>query len=126
MQIRRIMVGSLVLSTLAISKPADVRWSAPGELRAVVVGRDSIPLPGVAVTVAGTGLAAAVQRPTVITSADGSARFANLPAGEYVIRFELSGFATMSIGPVTVRSASQENPRLPEFLVVLNPVQWVN
>jgi hypothetical protein len=123
---RVVSIAGLVLSALAISKPADVVWTPPGELRAVVTGRDSAPLPGVAVSVARMGLAAAVQRSAVITGRDGRARFANLPPGEYVIRFQLSGFADAAIGPVTLRSSSQENPRLPEFVVVLNPVLWEN
>ena len=87
MRITRVISGGLVFATLAISKPADVHWTPPGELRAVVVDRDSVPLPGVNVSVVGTGLAAAVRRPVVARAGDGRVRFASLPAGEYVIRF---------------------------------------
>jgi hypothetical protein len=126
MHLRAVTLAGLVLCTLATSKPAEVLWAPPGELRAVVLDRDSVPLRGVTVSLFASGVAAAVHQPAVTTGGDGVARFANLPAGEYVIRVELSGFAPTSIGPVTVRSPSQENPRLPEFLVVLNPIQWVN
>ncbi len=70
---RVVSVAGLVLSALASSKPANVVWTPPGELRAVVLGRDSVPLPGVTVSLAGMALSAAVQR-SAVTTGQGTSR----------------------------------------------------
>jgi hypothetical protein len=83
------------------------------------VDRDSDPLPGVSVTLTRAGRQSGS---TCLTGPQGRVRFWKVKPGDYVIRFELSGFAAASIGPVTVTESTAENPRLPEFLVLLNPV----
>ncbi len=62
-----------------------------GIARGTVTDAQSLPLPGVAVTVSSPSLQG--QR-TVVTEGDGSYVLRQLPAGEYTITLELSSFAT--------------------------------
>ena len=99
--------------------PAKVVWLDPGEVRVVVVGRDAMPLPGVTVYL--------IREPAhesqriMVTDPKGRAGFAGVAAGDYSIRFELSGFVSCSIGPVRMRASRDQNPQLPEFVVMMNP-----
>ena len=47
-----------------------------------------------------------------------------MKAGDYVLTFEIAGFATCSIGPIKMRARESESPELPEFVVMMNPVRW--
>jgi Carboxypeptidase regulatory-like domain len=105
---------------MGLSRGPDVVWTKPGELRVVVVDRDSVPVRGVTVT-----LHPAAQKPAV-TDGRGRVEFTGLPGGEYSLIFELSGFARTTLGPVKMRRLQDENPHLPEFVVIMNPVMWVN
>jgi hypothetical protein len=112
----------LALAILAMSD-SPVVWTAPGEIRVVVVDRDAAALPGVAVTL----LAGSRQEPerVTITDSKGHASFSDVPVGEYTLRFQISGAAECSIGPFTMRAGPHDNPWLPEFRVVMNPIRWV-
>src|SRR5437867_2138698 len=56
-------------------------------------------LPGVAVTVSGENI---VGSQSTITNEQGYYRFVNLPPGEYVVRFTLSGFRTLALSGLRV------------------------
>src|SRR6185295_13032686 len=123
MRIRILVVAGLALVASAVSPADEIVWTPPGALRFVVVDRDMRPVAGVPVTATAVATGGPAEAMT-ITDAKGRAGFSGLSPREYVIRFDLSGFAPASIGPVRVKSSPEENPRLPEFLVVLNPILW--
>jgi outer membrane receptor protein involved in Fe transport len=56
-------------------------------------------LPGVAVTVSGENI---VGSQSTITNEQGYYRFVNLPPGEYVVKFTLSGFRTLALSGLRV------------------------
>jgi len=113
----RVALAAVLL--MGMSRGPAIIWTKPGDLRVVVVDRDSVPIPGVTVT-----LSPAAQKP-LVTDSRGRVEFTGLGGGSYSLTFELSGFARTTLGPVEMRSSAQENPRLPEFLVVMNPIMWV-
>jgi hypothetical protein len=64
-----------------------------GTVRGVVRDQQDLAIPGATVTAASP----AMQGPrSVVTDAQGGYVFRNLPAGEYEVKFELSGFATIT------------------------------
>jgi hypothetical protein len=76
---------------LALAAPA--RAQALGQIFGVITDSTGGVLPGVTVTVSGTGL----QQPLVAQSTQtGAYRFPNVPIGTYTITFELSGFKKIS------------------------------
>ena len=114
-------VAGLALLVLGMAKPSEVVWLKPGELRATAVERDGTPIPGVTVELM-TGEAGRAQR-VAITDPKGNAGFDQVASGEYVLKFQLSGSATCSIGPFAMRATANENPELPAFVVLMNPVR---
>lgn len=70
-----------------------------GNISGVVIDSTSQPVPGVQVTVSGTGLPGAR---TDYTREDGRYRIVLLPPGEYVVRAELAGFKTVEKSGITV------------------------
>ena len=114
-------VAGLALLLLGMAQSSEIVWLKPGQLRATVIQRDGTPVPGVAVELNG-GEAGSAQR-VAITDPKGHAGFDDVPAGEYTLTFQLSGFATCSIGPFTMRRIASENPELPAFVVMMNPVR---
>lgn len=116
-------VAGLALLLMGMAYQPTVVWTEPGELRVVVVDREGVPMPGVVVELFsvpdGGSHRAAVSNPK------GRAGFGDVGPGEYILRFQLSGFAPCSIGPITMRSVETENPQLPEFVVTMNPIMWV-
>jgi hypothetical protein len=117
---------SLSLALFGVATPQNIIWTRPGEISAVVIQRDQSPLPGVTVTLSSVGAGRSERNRTQVTGMDGKIRFKDLEPGQYLLNFQLSGFADTAIGPVALRSRAQENPRLPEFLVMLNPIMWVD
>jgi Carboxypeptidase regulatory-like domain len=118
----RISMAKVVLAAallMGMSRGPGIVWTKPGDLRVVVVDRASVPIPGVTVT-----FSPAAQK-ALVTDSRGRVEFTGLVEGEYSLTFELSGFARMTLGPVGMRSSATENPRLPEFLIVMNPVMVV-
>jgi hypothetical protein len=113
-------VAALALLIMGMSPGSPIVWTNPGEIRVVVVDRDGLPVVGVTVELAAV---AGPSRRIVVTDPKGRGSFDGVKAGDYVLRFELSGFATCSIGPITMRADRGENPELPEFLVMLNPIR---
>ena len=116
-------VAALTLLVMGMAQGSAVVWTKPGELRVAVVDRDQGPIPGVTVELVSVANERSLR--TVISDPKGRAGFSGVGPGEYVLRFQLSGFATCSIGPITMRAETEENPRLPEFVVMMNPIMWV-
>jgi hypothetical protein len=82
---------------LALAAPA--RAQALGQIFGVVTDSTGAVLPGVTVTVSGTGL----QQPLTMQSTQtGAYRFPNVPIGTYTITFELSGFKKVSRPNITI------------------------
>jgi hypothetical protein len=110
---------AVALLMLGMSGDTPVAWTKPGELRAVVVDRSGQPIPGVTATLrSGTE---AIR--TEVTDTKGSVAFVGLSPRDYTLTFEIAGFATSSIGPVRMRARESENPELPEFVVMMNPIR---
>ena len=119
---KALIVGAtaIVIALVGAVKTSEVKWTKPGEIKIVVVDRDSEPVPGATVVLSDS--ASAHQR-SVITDANGRAAFSGVSRGDYLVKVDLSGFATYTIGPFRMRADSSENPELPEFVVMLNPLR---
>jgi hypothetical protein len=116
----------LSLACTVASAPPPVHWLPPGEVRVIAVDRECMaPLQGLTVTLHREGEPAARDARTV-SGTDGRAHFEKVPAGEYTLSLEMSGFSTMSFGPFVVRADEKDNPQIPEFLAVVNPQMWVD
>jgi hypothetical protein len=113
-------VAVLALLIMGMSPSLPIVWTNPGEIRVVIVDRDNLPIVGVTVEL--TAIAGPSRR-IVVSDPKGRAGFDGVRAGDYVLKFELSGLATCSIGPITMRADRGENPALPEFLVMMNPIR---
>jgi hypothetical protein len=117
-----VRVAALALLIMGMSSGSAIVWTKPGELRVVVVDRDGKPIPGVTVGLKAT--ADGLPHRAMISDPKGRAAFGGVSPGAYILTFELSGFAPSSIGPITMRAEERENPQLPEFVVMMNPVRW--
>ena len=115
-------VTVLALLIMGMSPSSPVVWTKPGEIRVVVVDRDGQPISGVTVELSATALGSA--RRTMISDPKGGAGFGGVSAGDYMLTFQLSGFAPCSIGPITMRADKAGSPELPEFLVMMNAIRW--
>ncbi len=93
---------ALALVALAMA-PAALAQSGAGALEGTVIDKDGSALPGVTVTATNpeTGFTRVAT-----TEADGGFRLAALPAGDYEVTFELSGFGTVTQEAVKVNVAS--------------------
>lgn len=78
---------------LCIAIDAFAQGVQTGTIRGVVQDPQNLPVPGVTVTVTSPALQGAR---TTITDATGAYTLQGLPAGEYEVRFELSGFGTVT------------------------------
>ncbi|MFC2158131.1 carboxypeptidase regulatory-like domain-containing protein [Acidobacteriota bacterium] len=76
-----------------------------GDINGTVLLSDGTKIPGVQVTA--TSPQNGTQ--TTVTSATGNYRLTNLPPGEYKLKFELEGFATVEKDNVQVRIGKDEN-----------------
>jgi len=85
---RRVAASALLLALTAVAVPAYAQRTT-GEIVGTVTDESSAVLPGVTVTIRGSGVAGA---PTVVTSETGAYRFPALPPGEYSLEFALQGF----------------------------------
>src|ERR1041385_10768 len=85
----RIALRVLCAAILAVGVAVPAYAQAIGRIEGKVTDNTGAVMPGVTVTVAGTGL----QQPlTAVTTASGTYTFANVPIGSYAVSFELSGF----------------------------------
>ena len=83
--------GLLLLALIAIAAPARAQRTT-GEIVGTVTDESGAVLPGVTVTIRGTGVPGS---PTVVTSETGTYRFPALPPGDYSLEFTLQGFTTL-------------------------------
>jgi hypothetical protein len=87
---RTLVVLGLAVICLGFAVP--VHAQATGEIYGKVVDASGAVMPGVSVTVSGSGL---LQPIVVVTSATGTYRVPQLAVGNYDVRFELTGFKTL-------------------------------
>jgi outer membrane receptor protein involved in Fe transport len=78
---------------LCIAIDAFAQGVQTGTIRGVVEDAQDLPVPGVTVTVTSPALQGAR---TAVTDATGAFTLAALPAGDYEVRYELSGFGTVT------------------------------
>src|SRR5438067_5220822 len=91
MRRRVIRNGLLVLLLAAIAAPA-LAQRTTGEIVGTVTDESGAVLPGVTITIRGSGVPGA---PTVVSSETGAYRFPALPPGDYTLEFTLQGFGTL-------------------------------
>jgi len=85
----RVFRGILLSTCMMLALTGSARAQALGQIIGVVADSSGAVLPGVTVTVAGTGL----QRPDVVTTnPSGAYTFSKVPIGTYSVTFELSSF----------------------------------
>src|SRR5262249_5266516 len=81
------------LLVLACSSPGFGQGVQTGQIRGVVKDAQGLVVPGVTVTATSPSL----QGPRVgVTDSEGAFSLAALPAGDYAVTFELSGFTTVT------------------------------
>jgi hypothetical protein len=90
--IRHVRALAAAAAILAMAVPA-LAQSTPSHLVGVVKDAQGAVLPGVTVTATSPAL---IGSQTVVSEANGSYRFPSLPAGTYTVKFELSGFKTLT------------------------------
>ena len=108
----------LGLITMPLSVADEMHLAPPGEIAVIVYETNGHSLPGATVTLE-NGAHNAIK--VVITSADGSAQFQHLAAGNYYVIAQLSGFFDQMTGPIPM-VIDAPSPRIPDKLrLVLNP-----
>src|SRR5215831_20878968 len=83
--------GLLLLALIAVAAPARAQRTT-GEIVGTVTDESGAVLPGVTVTIRGTGVPGS---PTVVTSETGTYRFPALPPGDYSLEYSIQGFASL-------------------------------
>jgi hypothetical protein len=97
----------VLLLCLGLAAGALAQGVQTGTIRGIVRDPQNLPVPGVTVTVTSPALQGAR---TVVTDAVGTYTLQALPAGEYEVRFELSGFGTVTQKTtVTVGGTVEQN-----------------
>jgi carboxypeptidase family protein/TonB-dependent receptor-like protein len=127
---RRLIADGVLLLVLALfAIPAHAQRTT-GEIIGKVTDESSAVLPGVTVTIRGTGIAGA---PTVVTSETGTYRFPALPPGEYTLEYTLQGFGTLrreaipvGVGAVVELNVSLKVSSLSETVTVTGESPVVN
>ena len=99
----RLTIPAMLLSLLAAT-PATAQTT--GTIEGTVVGANGAPLPGVSVSVTGSGV-----RQTVITGPDGAYEFTGLAAGDYLVTASFVGFAPAEY-PVSLEAGAVETVRI--------------
>ena len=97
-------VGRLAIAVLLLSMSAAATATAQtsGTIEGTVADENGTPLPGVSVTVTGSGV-----YEEVVTGADGSYEFTDLAAGDYRVAAILAGFAPWEY-PISVEAGAVE------------------
>jgi|SRR5579859_2076567 len=106
------IIGAVLL---CLASMAGAQVAPPGEIAARITEDCGAAIPGVTVTLISND--GKTYKKLAITPADGTVRFTDVPAGDYSLRFELSGFMTQTLGPFPVRY-SKNGPDLPQQLHV--------
>jgi len=120
----RLAVGALVLAFAAVAR------AAPPEGASILVtvrDVDGTPLPGALVALHRIPKPDEAATPDQVrgTGNAGCARLESVAAGRYTLTVELSGWATVVVGPFSRWNlTSRQSPEQPETLLILmNPVQ---
>ena len=107
----------------ATETSAAIKWCPPGVVVVNVVNRDLAGIPGATVSLRRADASSGAEpAASAATNAGGHVEFRDLPAGAYHVRVERAGFLTLDVGPAEVDTKTPPAVRLPEILVVLNPV----
>jgi hypothetical protein len=121
--------GLWLLLLVTIAAPARAQRTT-GEIVGTVTDESNAVLPGVTVTIRGTGVAGS---PSVVTSETGTYRFPALPPGEYNLEYTLQGFATLrrenipvGVGAVVELKISLKVSTLSETVTVTGESPVVN
>ena len=112
----------LMLAVSSGATDAQIRWSPPGVIVVNVVSRDLSPIPGAVVSIARAEAAQAEPPRSAVANAGGHVEFRGLATGSYLVRVSRSGSLDLNVGPVPVEDKTPASVRIPEILVVLNPV----
>jgi hypothetical protein len=87
---RRVLVSVVLLTILGFASRSSAQFVSTASIDGTVTDESGGAMPGVTVTL--TSPALQVAEMTSVTTADGRYRFAQLTAGTYRLRYELSGF----------------------------------
>jgi hypothetical protein len=87
---RRVLVALVLLTIVGFANQASAQFVSTASIDGTVTDESGAAMPGVTVTL--TSPALQVAEMTNVTTADGRYRFAQLAAGTYRLRYELSGF----------------------------------
>ena len=111
-------VGRLAIPALLLSLFAAATATAQttGTIEGTVVDENGTALPGVSVTVTGSGV-----RQQVVTGADGAWEFTDLAAGDYLVRANLAGFPPGEY-PVSVEAGAVETMPIVLRVLRLDPI----
>ena len=114
------MITAMLFAFLLNAPEPRIMMIAPrGEIQLIVTSDGQHPIPGVAVTLLHLDGTPAAK--PVITDGVRSVTFSHLPAGQYLVRCDLSGYVTTTLGPLPIELV-KESPRLPrELTVLMNP-----
>jgi len=91
-----------------------------GEIFLRVVDGHGHPLPGATVTLRGAESRSVMIGRPVITPASGEVRYTALDQGLYLVRIQLSGYITVTLGPLPIE-LKEPSPRLPRRIDVVLP-----
>ena len=120
----RWLVAALVLASASVAYAAS---SEAASFLVVVRGVDGTPLPGALVSLHRIPAPDEDSAPDQVrgTRNDGCARLDRVAVGQYTLTVELSGFATVVVGPFNRWNlTTRQSPEQPErLLVVMNPLQ---
>lgn len=89
----RLLAVLALLTSLALSATAHAQGVQTGTIRGIVRDTDNLPVPGVTVTATSPALQGTRS---AVTDTLGAYAIPGLPAGDYTVRFTLSGFATLT------------------------------
>lgn len=98
MSIRKTCVWLFISLFMAAGLSAQVGQT--GSIRGLVLDDESVPLPGVNVTVSSPSL---MGTQTAVTNADGQFRIPSLPPGNYTVALDLQGFAGVNRTDIILR-----------------------
>ena len=113
----RLAIAAMLLS---LSAAATATAQTVGTIEGTVVGQNGNALPGVLVTVTGSGV-----REESVTGADGSYGFAALAAGDYVVMAMLPGFQTVELQVTVAEGAAETVPIVLQIAYLLDTLSVV-
>src|SRR5262245_11526125 len=126
---RRVAASALLLALMAFAVPAHAQRTT-GEIFGTVTDESGAVLPGVTVTIRGSGVPGS---PTIVTSESGAYRFPALPPGDYTLEYALQGFATfrrenvpVGVGAVVELRVAMKVSTLSETVTVTGDSPVVN